>query len=182
MDSLKRFEPLPEVECDAGLLRLVICDFLSPAVMAAGTGDSGGTRVCLVPDNGVGFDSKYADTVSGVPQRLPRQKQFEGRGIRLTTDKSSISIEARSAPSPNFRALDILFHPGSPGPGPQSQTKRERWTISGSDAIEILLTEDNPSGGEQEPVSLSESDDVARQPGTWLLVNSKPAAATFLAP
>jgi PAS domain S-box-containing protein len=90
-----RVEPLPEVECDPSLLRLVFTNLLSnalkftrsrqPAVIEIGTVDARGKAALFVRDNGVGFDPKYADKLFGVFQRLHRQEDFEGTGVGLAT-------------------------------------------------------------------------------------------------
>ena len=88
-------EPLPEVDCDPGLLKLVFANLLSnaikftrprqPAVIEVGTRQVDGKTIFFVRDNGVGFDTKYADKLFGVFQRLHRQEEFEGTGIGLAT-------------------------------------------------------------------------------------------------
>ncbi|MGB9245125.1 MAG: PAS domain S-box protein [Candidatus Acidiferrales bacterium] len=90
-----RVEPLPEVNCDPGLLKLVFNNLLGnalkftrsrqPAVIEIGTSDSAGPTTIFVRDNGVGFDPKYADKLFGVFQRLHRQEDFEGTGVGLAT-------------------------------------------------------------------------------------------------
>ncbi len=90
-----RVEPLPEVDCDPGLLKLVFNNLLGnalkftrgrqPAVIEVGTLDSAGATTIFVRDNGVGFDPKYADKLFGVFQRLHRQEDFEGTGVGLAT-------------------------------------------------------------------------------------------------
>ena len=90
-----RIDPLPDVEGDPGLLKLVFSNLLSnaakftrtrhPAVIEIGTRDANGTAVFFVRDNGVGFDAKYADKLFGVFQRLHRQEDFEGTGVGLAT-------------------------------------------------------------------------------------------------
>jgi light-regulated signal transduction histidine kinase (bacteriophytochrome) len=90
-----RVEPLPEVDCDPGLLKLVFNNLLGnalkftrsrqPAVIEIGTSDSAGLTTIFVRDNGVGFDPKYADKLFGVFQRLHRQEDFEGTGVGLAT-------------------------------------------------------------------------------------------------
>ncbi|HXZ12710.1 MAG TPA: PAS domain S-box protein [Candidatus Sulfotelmatobacter sp.] len=88
-------EPLPEVECDPGLLKLVFSNLLSnavkfsrgrrPAVVEVGSRAGEEGTVFFVRDNGVGFDPQYADKLFGVFQRLHRQDEFEGTGIGLAT-------------------------------------------------------------------------------------------------
>jgi PAS domain S-box-containing protein len=90
-----RIEPLPEQDCDPGLLKLVFLNLLSNAVkftrscqvavIEVGTREIDGATAFLVRDNGVGFDPKYADKLFGVFQRLHRQEDFEGTGIGLAT-------------------------------------------------------------------------------------------------
>ena len=90
-----RVEPLPEVDCDPGLLKLVFNNLLGnalkftrsrqPAVIEIGSNDSAGPTTIFVRDNGVGFDPKYADKLFGVFQRLHRQEDFEGTGVGLAT-------------------------------------------------------------------------------------------------
>jgi protein-histidine pros-kinase len=90
-----RVEPLPEVDCDPGLLKLVFNNLLGnalkftrsrqPAVIEIGTRDSAEVTTIFVRDNGVGFDPKYADKLFGVFQRLHRQEDFEGTGVGLAT-------------------------------------------------------------------------------------------------
>jgi len=88
-----RFEPLPEMNCDAGLLKLVFINLLSNAVkftrkqpiavIEIGARITGGLATIFVRDNGVGFDPRYADKLFGVFQRLHRQEDFEGTGVGL---------------------------------------------------------------------------------------------------
>ncbi len=90
-----RVEPLPEVDCDPGLLKLVFNNLLGnalkftrgrePAVIEIGATDSVGPATVFVRDNGVGFDPKYSDKLFGVFQRLHRQEDFEGTGVGLAT-------------------------------------------------------------------------------------------------
>jgi len=90
-----RIGPLPEANCDPGLLKLVFVNLVSnavkftrsrqPAVIEAGTRQVEGATIFFVRDNGVGFDLKYADKLFGVFQRLHRQEDFEGTGIGLAT-------------------------------------------------------------------------------------------------
>ena len=86
---------LPAVTCDPALLSLVFSNLLSNAlkftrgvehpVIQVGTQTNGGRVTIFVRDNGVGFDSRYADKLFGVFQRLHREEDFEGTGIGLAT-------------------------------------------------------------------------------------------------
>ena len=90
-----RIEPLPEMNCDAGLLKLVFTNLLSNAVkftrkqpiavIEIGARMTGGVATIFVRDNGVGFDPRYADKLFGVFQRLHRHEDFEGTGVGLAT-------------------------------------------------------------------------------------------------
>jgi PAS domain S-box-containing protein len=90
-----RIEPLPELNCDAGLLKLVFANLLSnavkftrtqsTAVIEVGTRVTEGVTTIFVRDNGVGFDMQQADQLFGVFQRLHRAEDFEGTGIGLAT-------------------------------------------------------------------------------------------------
>jgi PAS domain S-box-containing protein len=86
---------LPELNCDAGLLKLVFINLLSnavkftrkqpAAVIEIGSRISDGRATIFVRDNGVGFDAQYADKLFGVFQRLHHQEDFEGTGVGLVT-------------------------------------------------------------------------------------------------
>jgi light-regulated signal transduction histidine kinase (bacteriophytochrome) len=90
-----RVDPLPVVECDAGLMELAFTNLLSNAVkytrprehavIEVGQTTRDGEQVLFVRDNGVGFDMKYAAKLFGVFQRLHRIDEFEGTGVGLAT-------------------------------------------------------------------------------------------------
>ena len=83
------------MSCDPTLLSLVFSNLLSNAlkftrgvqhpVIQVGSHVNGGGVTIFVRDNGVGFDSRYADKLFGVFQRLHREEDFEGTGIGLAT-------------------------------------------------------------------------------------------------
>lgn len=86
---------LPEICGDPVLLRNVVINLLSnalkytrgrdPAVIEMQARVQDGQVVCLVRDNGVGFDMRYVDKLFGVFQRLHRADEFEGTGVGLAS-------------------------------------------------------------------------------------------------
>ena len=90
-----RIDVLPKLNCDPGLIKLVLINLLAnaskftrtrpSAVIEVGSCLTDGIFTLFVRDNGVGFDPKYADKLFGVFQRLHRQEDFEGTGIGLAT-------------------------------------------------------------------------------------------------
>ncbi len=88
--------PLPAVEADPTLLRIVLANVFSNAlkftrprrearIEVGAHRDETGEVIVFVRDNGVGFDEQYADKVFGVFQRLHSQDEFPGSGIGLAT-------------------------------------------------------------------------------------------------
>jgi PAS domain S-box-containing protein len=90
-----QLEPLPTVQCDAGLIKQVFANLLSnavkytrprsPAIIQVGSHNTNGDTTFFIRDNGVGFNMKYADKLFGVFQRLHRAEEFEGTGVGLAT-------------------------------------------------------------------------------------------------
>jgi PAS domain S-box-containing protein len=88
-------EPLPVVQCDPGLMKVVFSNLLSNAVkytrprptakVEVGSQKHNGGMAVFVRDNGVGFDMRYANKLFGVFQRLHRPEDFEGTGVGLAT-------------------------------------------------------------------------------------------------
>ena len=86
---------LPCVEGDPAMLRQVLASLIDNAVKftrprACAEIEIGASRerdeyVFWVRDNGVGFDSKHADKLFGVFQRLHTSAEFEGTGIGLAS-------------------------------------------------------------------------------------------------
>lgn len=85
--------PLPRVEADSSMLRLVWQNLLGNAIkftrdsaeptieVGAERGDN--EHIFFVKDNGCGFDMRYVDKLFGVFQRLHHADEFEGTGIGL---------------------------------------------------------------------------------------------------
>ncbi len=92
---------LPDVECDAALMRQVFVNLISnaikftkrqpKAVIEVDCRTEGNEYIFVVKDNGAGFDSHYADKMFGVFQRLHTQDEFEGTGIGLANVRRIIS-------------------------------------------------------------------------------------------
>ena len=81
---------------DLALLRQVVVNLISNALKYSRLSDpaeieigilenDSGEAVFFVRDNGVGFDSRYADKLFGVFQRLHNENDFEGTGIGLAS-------------------------------------------------------------------------------------------------
>jgi PAS domain S-box-containing protein len=125
-----RITPLPTVECDPGLMRVVFSNLVAnavkytrprrPAVIEVGQTSRSGRPTIFVRDNGVGFDMRYADRLFGVFQRLHRAEEFEGTGVGLATvqrivHKHGGEIWAESSPG---HGTTFCFTVGSALGGP----------------------------------------------------------------
>jgi PAS domain S-box-containing protein len=97
-----KIPPLPAVQADPAMLKLVLANLLGnavkftrprdPAQIEIGCDGMEGERVILfIRDNGVGFDPRYAHKLFGVFQRLHRVDEFEGTGIGLANVRRIIS-------------------------------------------------------------------------------------------
>lgn len=88
--------PLPPVQADRALLRIVLSNLLSNAVKFTGSREEAkieigkvpsqnGNQIIFIRDNGVGFDPAQAGKLFGVFQRLETAIKFEGLGIGLAS-------------------------------------------------------------------------------------------------
>jgi signal transduction histidine kinase len=89
-----KIEPLPAVQADRALLRMVLVNLISNAVKFTGARadaeiqigcvpSENGETVIFIRDNGAGFDPQHADKLFGVFQRLHGEDEFPGTGIGL---------------------------------------------------------------------------------------------------
>ncbi len=89
-----KIHPLPHVQADPSLLRMVLVNLISNAVKFTGTRveakieigcspNRSGETVTFICDNGAGFNPEYTEKLFGVFQRLHSDKEFEGTGIGL---------------------------------------------------------------------------------------------------
>ena len=92
-DILWHLEPLPEVNGDPALLKIVLINLIAnalkftrvrtQAVIEIGHRAEAEETIFYVKDNGSGFDMKYIDKLFGLFQRLHRAEEFEGTGLGL---------------------------------------------------------------------------------------------------
>jgi light-regulated signal transduction histidine kinase (bacteriophytochrome) len=95
-----KFENLPSIKCDPGIMRRVFSNLISNAIkysrkrissiISIGSVTQAKEIVFFVKDNGVGFDNKYADKLFEVFQRFHKRSEYEGNGIGLATVKRII--------------------------------------------------------------------------------------------
>jgi PAS domain S-box-containing protein len=89
-----RLQPLPTVQGDPAMLKVVLTNLIGNAIkyssgrdcarIEIGTaGSEDGQLVFFVKDNGAGFDPQYTHKLFGVFQRLHHSDEFEGTGIGL---------------------------------------------------------------------------------------------------
>ncbi len=96
-----KIEKLPYAKADYSLIKQVIINLLSNAikfssvkeksVIEIGGKTEGDKNIYWIKDNGVGFNTKYADKLFGVFQRLHKDSEFDGTGVGLAIVKRIIN-------------------------------------------------------------------------------------------
>ncbi|MCC6421009.1 MAG: GAF domain-containing protein [Gemmataceae bacterium] len=129
-DRAVRWEvaPLPPVEGDPAMLRLVWRNLLSNAVkytrpraearIAVDCTADDHELVFRVSDNGVGFDMNYASKLFGVFQRLHMADQFEGTGIGLANVRRIVQRHGGRVWAEGAVGAGATFFFALPRPGP----------------------------------------------------------------
>jgi light-regulated signal transduction histidine kinase (bacteriophytochrome) len=94
-DVTWHIQPLPLVQGDRSMLRLVLSNLISNALkfsrersqtrIEIDSKQSQDEVIFFICDNGTGFDMQYAGQLFGVFQRLHKVTEFEGTGIGLAT-------------------------------------------------------------------------------------------------
>jgi light-regulated signal transduction histidine kinase (bacteriophytochrome) len=94
--------PLPVIDADPSLLRIVLVNLLSNALKFTRDRDTARIEVFAVEgshpapviavrDNGIGFAAEDAERLFGVFQRLHSQTEYEGSGVGLATVKRIVA-------------------------------------------------------------------------------------------
>ena len=112
--------PLPRVEADSSMLRLVWQNLLGNAIkftrdsaeptIEIGHEDNGSEHVFHVRDNGCGFDMRYVDKLFGVFQRLHHADEFEGTGIGLANVHRIVSRHGGRTWAEGEPGVGATFH------------------------------------------------------------------------
>jgi light-regulated signal transduction histidine kinase (bacteriophytochrome) len=94
--------PLPSVNADSAMLRLVLCNLIGNALKFSGRRADAQVEISAtlvrrgavevtVRDNGAGFDMAYSGKLFGLFQRLHSESEFPGTGVGLAIVKRLVS-------------------------------------------------------------------------------------------
>jgi light-regulated signal transduction histidine kinase (bacteriophytochrome) len=120
------FNGLPTVHADENQMRQLFQNLIDNAIKYRKEGTppaicikngepppTGDFMQITVEDNGIGFESQYADRIFGIFQRLHGHKQYEGAGIGLAICRKIVeryggSIRAESTPGIGSKFIILL--------------------------------------------------------------------------
>lgn len=121
---------LPDVHADPEMLRLVWTNLISnalkytrsrkKAVIEIDSRDAGSEWVFSIRDNGVGFDSRYAQRLFEVFQRLHRDDEFEGTGVGLANVRRIVERHGGRIWAESAVDRGATFHFTLPKPPPSA--------------------------------------------------------------
>ena len=150
-----RIEALPQVECDAGLVKQVFVNLIGNAlkytrprkiaVIRIGQVQDKGETVIFVRDNGVGFDMSQAGKLFQPFTRLHRAEDFPGTGVGLATVERIIRKHGGRiwAEAEEDKGATFCF----------TLEAKARCAVTGSEELELLDSTGGSSGMEPKPNS-----------------------------
>jgi signal transduction histidine kinase len=119
-DVTWHIQPLPLVQGDRSMLRLVLSNLISNALkfsrersqtrIEIGSKQSQDEVIFFIYDNGTGFDMQYAGQLFGVFQRLHKVTEFEGTGIGLATVRRIIQRHGGRTWAESIEGQEATFY------------------------------------------------------------------------